>query len=86
MCTSNENLHLIDTKIYLFHAEYHVRNAVTKVTQITAPIVLGNGGMHAISLGDTEKAYSYCQSEAGGDGGVKLFLGPRPLERRKTPS
>ena len=29
ICTKNENLHLIDTKMYLFHEECHVRCVVT---------------------------------------------------------
>ena len=29
ICTDDESPHLFDTKMYLFHVEYHVRDAVT---------------------------------------------------------
>ena len=29
MCTNDENPHLIDIKMYLFHVESHVINAIT---------------------------------------------------------
>ena len=29
MFTNDENSYLIDTKMYLFHVEYHVRDAAT---------------------------------------------------------
>ena len=71
MCTNDESFHVIDTKMYLFHIECHVRVVVTDlVVQYgntnNKPRCFGDRVMKVVSLDDTKRGCSYCQGEAGG--------------------
>ena len=93
MCTNDENPHLVETRMSLFHVECHVRGAVTDLVvpygnTHSMPLMLWNNSMQAISVDETEKAGSFKETrEKDGVLGVcsqQKCLGSHPLERQKT--
>ena len=76
MCTNGESPHLIDTKMYLFHVEYQVRDAAADLVvhqdnvNDTAPGVSEMGSCLAISLDDTDWPVATVKTKQEENGGL----------------